>query len=236
MSSQSNERWIKQFLLFFKIPESFSFSNATAKDRNYIILTLTSDVNFAVLITVEHKVCDKPCQFFWIHCYTSYIQIYSYITNIKSKNLLTVLTSFICLSNSVSRRSFCAMYRASPKLQVVVNNIIFSWKLRLQLTQSSDFCLAVVKLKHMSTTYVVHVLTECVNDVQIKSAPESQITLCYLLLYSTKLWLPTHNSEAAAKLHTYTHTEHPKQFNRVYLISKLTHVQLKDTNPIRDFH
>jgi hypothetical protein len=32
MSSQSNQRRIKQFLLFFKISQSFSFSNATAKD------------------------------------------------------------------------------------------------------------------------------------------------------------------------------------------------------------
>lgn len=40
MSSQSNKRGIKQFLLFFKIPESFSFSNATATD-----MILFSDVN-----------------------------------------------------------------------------------------------------------------------------------------------------------------------------------------------
>lgn len=37
MGSQSNERRIKQFLLFFKIPQSFTFSNATAKDTCFFI-------------------------------------------------------------------------------------------------------------------------------------------------------------------------------------------------------
>jgi len=56
MSSQSNERRIKQFLLFFKIPESFSFSTATVKQRRHIILTLPPDVkHIVVIITVQYE-------------------------------------------------------------------------------------------------------------------------------------------------------------------------------------